>query len=1176
MSVRVRKLCSAGLVSLCAVAGTLSFASAPASGAYTHPFVTSFGSFTTVGGVAVDQSSGDVYVLDVGAEGGSLLKFDATGKPLKFTGLSGEPTAITGLGGGGEGENEIAVDNSAGPTKGDVYVAVSYTNSYKIDVIAPDGKSLGQLTEASGAPWGETCGVAVDPSGEVYVGVFGKIDKFVPKANPVTDSDYVSSIGGANEACNLAADSAGNVFGVQWAVGPVWRYEPSQFGSLNASGSIVDVSGTTLTVDPSNDHVYVDEHTRVSEFGSHGEPFEEPLSRFGETGEGAIIASEGIAVNAVSEDIYVSDGKGKLSVFGPGIVTPTVVTGQASGLTGHSATVGGTVNPEGGAITECRFEYGTSETYGHSVPCASDPGSGTSPVAVSAEVPGLNSGAIYHFRLVASNAAGEGDGLDETFTTAQALITGEALDVTLEGATLGGSVNPEGIVVTSCKFQYGLTTSYGQSAPCVALPGSGNEPVDVTGALSGLRPNGRYHYRLVIANENGESFGADRMLTTEGPFDKGIPGLPDGRVYEMVTNPDNGNAEVYEPKAGGPFSNIETQLPFQAAVDGDAMAYVGSPSVGGNENAYYNSGNDYVARRSKDGAWTQTNISPVGFPSAVVQGFANDLSAAFLDSEEGMTPGAPGFGEEVLNGGNYDIPYTASTDGRADYVPLVATTPPYRSKFEFETYAIYHAALGVPIRKVDERSLAYAGASSDFSHVLFEANDALTPSAEGGTAKHFSEENNLYESVHGALRLVNVLPDGSTEANATFGGPILKVNGAADSNFSPAFSHAISNDGSRIFWTDLNTGHIYMRENGTSTVEISSAGRYWTSTPDGSKVFYTNGDLYMYDVGTAQTTDLTPGVAVQGVIGTSESGDYVYYVTADFDLDVWHDGITSTIKTLAATDNENLLPFNFNVGGDWMPGFSNRMAEVSPDGHGLVFMYTGGDKNNVGSVEVYDADSGRVYCASCGWGGAGGFVPLTFSNTYLKRWISEDGSRVFFDSSEALVPQDTNGRLDAYEWERPGSGSCKSSTGCIYLLSGGTSNAESYFADASANGDDVFIVTRAKLLSKDDNEFYDLYDVRVDGFEPVTVPQCTGTGCQGVPGGSPIFATPSSMTFEGLGNFAAPTSILKAKPKTKPKKKPKPRRTKRHTKAKKGSKASRRAGNGRKHTLPSGKGGRSS
>jgi hypothetical protein len=190
-------------------------------------------------------------------------------------------------------------------------------------------------------------------------------------------------------------------------------------------------------------------------------------------------------------------------------------------------------------------------------------------------------------------------------------------------------------------------------------------------------------------------------------------------------------------------------------------------------------------------------------------------------------------------------------------------------------------------------------------------------------------------------------------------------------------------------------------------------------------------------------------------------------------------------------------------------------------------------------------------------------------NVYQPRWISADGSRVFFVTLEGLVPQDTNETQDVYEWERPGSGECTESTGCVYLLSGGTSPAHSGFLDASENGNDVFIVTRASLVGSDEDDLFDVYDVRV-GSAPVAAPACAGTGCQGVPNPTPIFATPSSVTFEGVGNFAAPRKEAKAKPK--PKKKPKHKRKKKSKKKSKAKKSARQAGSRRRS---SSKGGRS-
>src|SRR5437016_8073007 len=95
----------------------------------------------------------------------------------------------------------------------------------------------------------------------------------------------------------------------------------------------------------------------------------------------------------------------------------SVNTAAASSLTQTSATLNGTVNPNGGALSDCHFEYGSTSAYGTSVPCASLPGSGTAAVAVSAEVEGLAPNSTYHFRIVASNAGGTGLSADRTLTT---------------------------------------------------------------------------------------------------------------------------------------------------------------------------------------------------------------------------------------------------------------------------------------------------------------------------------------------------------------------------------------------------------------------------------------------------------------------------------------------------------------------------------------------------------------------------------------------------------------------------------------------------------------------------------------------------------------------------------------------------------------------------------------
>ena len=233
------------------------------------------------------------------------------------------------------------------------------------------------------------------------------------------------------------------------------------------------------------------------------------------------------------------------------------------------------------------------------------------------------------------------------------------------------------------------------------------------------------------------------------------------------------------------------------------------------------------------------------------------------------------------------------------------------------------------------------------------------------------------------------------------------------------------------------------------------------------------------------------------------------------------------IATLSEADGNEVEPFSSipalgPIGGfyygDWQPGLGHRTAAVTAGGGGVVFMsgrglpvvgfphgYPGG-----GADEVYEfqASAGKLFCLSCSSsgeplrGGAAAFLPISWNDVHLPEWVADEGNRVFFDSNEPLVAADTNGLQDVYEWEREGTGSCQAAGavngGCVYLLSGGTSEADSWFIGSSESGDDVFIATRAQLSPLDKNDAFDLYDARVGGVQPVTAPLCTGTGCQGV------------------------------------------------------------------------------
>ena len=98
-------------------------------------------------------------------------------------------------------------------------------------------------------------------------------------------------------------------------------------------------------------------------------------------------------------------------------LVPGVVTQPATGVTGATATLHATVNPEGSNVTDCHFNWGETPAYGSTIPCSSLPGSGFVPVAVSAALSGLRGNTTYHFQVVATNGNGTAEGSDQSFTT---------------------------------------------------------------------------------------------------------------------------------------------------------------------------------------------------------------------------------------------------------------------------------------------------------------------------------------------------------------------------------------------------------------------------------------------------------------------------------------------------------------------------------------------------------------------------------------------------------------------------------------------------------------------------------------------------------------------------------------------------------------------------------------
>ncbi len=200
-------------------------------------------------------------------------------------------------------------------------------------------------------------------------------------------------------------------------------------------------------------------------------------------------------------------------------VAPTVVTEAAKTIGQTTATLTGKVNPHGGMVSDCHFEYGLGLSFASSVACVDTVEPVTTDVAQSRKITGLTPMTTYTYRLVVTSNAGTTQGGNQSFATLPpppVVTTGVASGVDQTVATVTGTIDPNG-ATSSCQFEYGPTISYGTVRSCATEPGAGSDPVAEQLDLSGLTPNTTYHYRLVGNNAGGTTKGSDASFTTLSP-----------------------------------------------------------------------------------------------------------------------------------------------------------------------------------------------------------------------------------------------------------------------------------------------------------------------------------------------------------------------------------------------------------------------------------------------------------------------------------------------------------------------------------------------------------------------------------------------------------------------------------------------------------------------------------
>ncbi|HTR79054.1 MAG TPA: hypothetical protein VMH39_13130 [Gemmatimonadaceae bacterium] len=809
---------------------------------------------------------------------------------------------------------------------------------------------------------------------------------------------------------------------------------------------------------------------------------------------------------------------------------------------------------------------------------------------MSAAVGGLAGGTIYRYRLSAATTGALGGAettasLPFTAPAAPRVESTAASNLSSSFAELHARIDPAGADATY-QFQYVDAADYEAGAPDPYAAG-GSAPVSpadigsggATGSVAasvvqqvgGLSPGTVYHYRVVAGNAFGVTMGPDE---TFGTLPAASAGLPDGRVYELVTPADRGTAvELFggsPQEESGQYADQEVGF---ASPDGSRFLLATTLAAFGPFPA--SETNAYLFARGPHG-WTSTSLA------------------------------SPSFGVQNLGLGVFD-PSDFSTVGINDYVGSQSAS----------SGASLNDVVGPPggpysdlhvdppsrhNRQEDTEETHVVGGSRDLSHVVLETlGNAVCP---GATALD-AGSHVLCEYANGESKLVNADSEGKLLSRC---GAVL-----GQGHLSGSGHDAVSADGSRVIFTApdpyaKNTGfgcwngettnppELYMRSDGETT-EISAPSEeegtpegtarhpaaYVGASEDGSKVFFLSEgeltrddahihdrELYEYDTETGQLTRIShgeSGVAAAGVWtvpAVSADGAAVYFTAsgalangataypvpsgpagggAGTPINLYRYDTVTGATTFVTTVGQD-YPDN-EIEGAWYKWVALQPSGnwyTTPDGRYLLFatQIEQAGYDNAGMCPVpgrgepgihrcdevyrYDATSGSLICLSCDPSGAAPVSDALFSRSMedsqlpsagSTRAMSDDGAYAFFDTADPLVPQDTNGTLDAYEWHE----------GHVSLLSTGHDPAPSFFLGASASGGDVFIATHSNLVpSQNTDSKADIYDARIcTAAEPCIQPpagetaQCEGSACQ-TPPSAPNDATPSSLTFSGAGD----------------------------------------------------------
>lgn len=772
--------------------------------------------------VATDDHSGAVYV--VGNYLGSLtvFRYDAHGNPLPFSdpGLGGSNRLTVWS--GETGVEQIAVDNSSGPTQGRIYVVnKAAASNAKTFAFEASGKAVGGKypIEAAGTL------IAVDPTTGDYwqnsVSLVGHINKFLPDGTETAQSVVVTKEGEPGDNYGLDIGPEGNLY--VFAYPAVYKITPA--GKILGQTHLETFGN--LATNQVNGNVVFNAY-KGYEFDSNFNElpaFESELNYTAQTG---------IAQNGGNGFLYVEKAGSEVFIFepGPAVTLPDVTVGTVSAIAPTSLQVNGTVNPDGVETTKCVVEFGTTLAYGETAPC--EPGqnlTGNAPVAVSAQLTGLSQGAIYHYRFVLENVeVAPNNKLVSHDNTARPSAPPTAgvpyIDsVHADGVTFHDEITPEG-APTTFHVLYGTADCVTEPGACTASAESSSvgvalKPVPASQQVTGLQPGTTYHYLFVVTNQSGTSESPEQIFTTF-PFNPGFEDncanahvrqqvgaalLPDCRAYELASASNQNGYDVESYLVGGeaPFGGYpDAGGKVLYGIHDGALPGTGSPT---------NHGLDpYVATRGANG-WTTKYVGIPATDPYSDEAFGSPLLAAdgglntFAFGGEGLC--SPCFGD-----GSTGVPVTLPDGSLVQGMTGSASPGP----------------------SAEPNLLAKKPLSADGRHLLF----GSTAEFEAGAGSPAIYDRDF---ATGATHAVSKLPGGGAI-------PCLMqcgTDGLAELD--------VSADGSHVVIGQL--------------LAVDSAGNhYW--------------HLYMNVGDSSASIDLTPG-ATDGALydGMTGNGSTVYFTTVD-------------------------------------------------------------------------------------------------------------------------------------------------------------------------------------------------------------------------------------------------------------------------------------------------------